>query len=141
MKRAHLAGRLVITTFCAGLLAAIAYALQLAVIGAMIDGFGALLFGILSLVLAVPAFLTGAAVFGPGAWLMLRRTKLNRPVPAALIGGGVTLAVGGPLFVPLAGMGGLAFLLAFPLSGGVGGWVFQHMMDERPRTPSLTSPK
>ena len=141
MKGAHLAGRLVITTFCAGLLAGTAYTLQLALIGAMTDGPGALVFGFLSIVLAAPAFLVGAAVFGPGVWLMLRRTRLNRPVPAALIGGGVTLAVGGPLFVPLTGMDGLTLLLAFPLSGGVGGWVFQHMMDERPRTPSLTPPK
>lgn len=132
MKRARLAGRLVITTFCAGLLAGTAYTLQFAVIGAVADGLGALVFGFLSIVLVAPAFLLGAAVFGPGVWLMLRRTRLNRPVAAALIGGGVTLIVGGVLFAPWGAADDLMLILGFPLSGAVGGWVFQHMMADGP---------
>lgn len=124
MRGVHTASRLVTATFCAGLLAAIAYALQLAVIGALADGFGALVFGFLSLVLAAPAFLVGAALFGPGVWLMLRRTTLNRPVPAALIGGGVTLIVGGVLFAPWRAADDLILILGFTLSGAVGAGCF-----------------
>ena len=132
MKCAHLAGRLVITTFCAGLLAGAAYTLQLAAIGAVNDGFGALVFGFLSIVLAAPAFLVGAAVFGPGVWLILGRTRLNRPLPAALIGGGVTLAVGGALFASWGAADDWMMILGFPLAGAVGGWVFQRMMADGP---------
>ncbi|MBU2166842.1 MAG: hypothetical protein KKF88_03285 [Alphaproteobacteria bacterium] len=130
MKAVPTASRLVVATFCAGVLAATAYVMQLAVFGVVKDGPAGAVVGAVTFFLAGPAFLIGTALFGPPIWLIVRKTRVNQPQPSALIGAGIALIAGALLFLSWAGWDGVWITAAFPLAGGVGGGIFQRMMAE-----------
>jgi len=128
MKGVRTAGRLIVATLCAGFLAGTAYVAQLGVFGIVTSGLAGALFAVLAFTVAGPAFMIGATLIGPLVWLAVRKTRLNHPFAAILIGAGVTIFAGALLFLGWGGWPGLWLILAFPLAGGVGGWVFQRLM-------------
>ena len=136
MKADQTATRLAVPTFGASFLAAITYVTQLSIFGIVTDGPAGAIFGAATFFLVAPAFLIGTVIFGPTIWLAVRKTRLNQPLPAALIGAGISLTAGSLLFLSWAGWDGVWITAAFPLAGGVGGVMFQRMMSEncpRPR--------
>ena len=74
-------------------------------------------------------FLLGSLVFGPPAFLLLRRLGRSGPVASACAGGF------------FAGLAALAFLGVFgplavapiPLAGAVGGWMFRAVVEDIPK--------
>lgn len=141
MKALNTASVLVLAVIVSGALGGAVFSLQLAVTGVVTAGPGGLVFGLFTLIITVPAFMIGAAMFGPLMWLVFRKTRLNRPWSAALIGAATTLIIGIPLFLDWASLEGRLLAAAFFLAGGAGGWLFQRTMEgsrpkRRPVPPS-----
>ena len=121
-------GLLFLAVLCSGFVGGVTYCLQLAVVSAVGGSVGESGFAFFAAVIAVPAFMAGAAGPGVAAWLALCRTRWNRPLPAALTGGVVTALVGGLILLVSSGWEALPLALPFPLAGAVGGWMFQRLM-------------
>jgi hypothetical protein len=102
--------------------------MQFGVYGIVTSGLAGALFAVLAFIVAGPAFMVGTALLGPPVWLAVRKTRLNHPFAAILIGAGITVLVGALLLLGWGGRNGLWLTLAFPFAGGVGGWVFQRLM-------------
>lgn len=133
MKAQNTISVLVLAVIVAGALGGAVFSLQLVVMGLVTAGPGGLAFGLFTLIFTVPAFIIGAAIFGPPMWLILRRTRLNRPWAAALVGAATTLVIGIPLFLDWASLEGRLLAAAFFLAGGAGGWLFQRTMKGAPK--------
>ncbi|MGW8706319.1 hypothetical protein ACWGLL_12910 [Brevundimonas sp. NPDC055814] len=106
--------------------------LALAIINTFITGEGSAAFAAfivpISLMLALPCFLVGAAVLGaPSAWA-LTRLKLDRAWPAALAGGLLATLGGASLLSHALGLTGMMFAVALPLAGAIGGLTYREMM-------------
>lgn len=144
MKTLNTIGLLVFAVIGSGAVGGAAFSLQLAMMVGLTDGIAGLAFGLFTLIFAVPAFMIAAALLGPLIWLGVRKTRLNRPVPAALIGAGIALITGVPLLMGWtaveATMEGRIYAIAFFIAGGAGGWVFQRMMAESSSKPRPARP-
>lgn len=117
------------------LLAALTVALQwvtLAIITPFTASEGSAGFAVLmvpvSLMLALPCFLVGAAVLGAPSAGALTRLKLDRAWPAALLGGWLSTLGGAILLCHAFGLAGLMFAAALPLAGAIGGLTYREMM-------------
>ena len=74
-------------------------------------------------------FLLGSLVFGPPAFLVLRRLGRSGPVASACAGGffaGLAALVFLGVFGPLA-------VAPIPLAGAVGGWIFRAVVEDIPK--------
>ena len=141
MKALGTVWMLFLAVICSGLLAAVAFGAQLGLVSALTGDLAGSVFGLIAAAFAVPAFMLGAALGGVSTWLLLRRTKWNTPMSAAILGGSLTSVVGGLIFLVTSGGEAWPLMLPFPAAGAVGGCIFQHMMNERPRVPKSNSAK
>lgn len=136
MRALSTVGMLFLAVICSGFLAAVAYGTQLALPSVLLGELAGTVFGFFAAVIAIPAFMAGAAVPGVTMWLILWRTRWNQPLPAALVGGIMTSLVGGPILLFGSNWDVWPLALPFPMAGAVGGWMFQRMMSGEQRPES-----
>lgn len=121
--------RWLFAAFCSATGATLTFALQLGVVSLVLERrpIGeAYLVMLVSLMVAAPIFLAGAAVLGAPAASFMEKRQLNRPLPIAVTGATLTTTTGLALLWAMLGPSGLPLATALPLAGAVGGLVFRE---------------
>ncbi len=116
--------------------AALTLALQLGAVSLVLErrSIGeAYLVMLVSLMVAAPIFLAGAAVLGAPVASFMGKRQLSRSLPAAVTGATLSTTTGLALLWAMLGPSGLPLATALPLAGAVGGLIFREAWALRPR--------